>query len=157
MATRDESGPPLSYALTRLSRQIGRSLSNLTAGSATAGVAAGEHELAGPQIAALLALDQDAGLSSAELARRSLVSAQSMNEVVLELERRKLLVRAADPANARILRSTLTPAGRKAVRAWRKRIAALEAQLLEGLTPAQAREFRATIDKCARNLGAPSS
>lgn len=140
--SREAETPPLSYALTRLSRQIGRSLSDLRA-----------HDLSGPHVIALVTLQQESGLSNAQLARRCFVSPQSMNEVVLELERRKLLTREPDPNNQRILRAQLTRSGRKVIDAWETRIAKLEERLLDGFSEQEARRFRRSVARAERNLG----
>jgi len=61
----------------------------------------------------------DPGLSNAQLARRVNVTAQSMNGVVVALEREGYIERTVDPENARVLRCYALPAGvalmRKAV------------------------------------------
>lgn len=141
---RQESSPPLSYALTRLSRQIGRSLSDLRV-----------FELSGPHVVALMTLAHESGLSNAQLARRGFVTPQSMNEVVLELERRELLTREPDSANQRILRAHLTPAGQKVIDAWEERIAALERTLFDGFSEQELRRFRRAIARCTHNMGLP--
>ena len=139
-----ESTPPLSYTLTRLSRQIGRNLAELPA-----------YDLSGPQVTALVTLHHEPGLSNAQLARRCFVTPQSMNEVVIELERRKLLAREPDPSNHRILRAQLTRSGKKVIDAWEARTAELEQRLLGGFSEQEARRFRRSVARAARNLGVP--
>jgi DNA-binding MarR family transcriptional regulator len=136
--------PPLSYALTRLARQVSRALADVHI-----------PELSGPEVVALLTLKREPGLSGAQLARRCFVTAQAMSEVVLDLERRGLLHRAPDPRNQRILRARLTPAGRRIIGTVERRIADVEAQLLEGFTPQEAQTFRSGVVRAARNLGLP--
>jgi len=136
--------PPLSYTLTRLARQIGRNLSDLRA-----------YDLSGPHVIALVTLHHEPGLSSAQLARRCLVTPQSMNEVVLELERRKLLTREPDPTNQRILRAQLTPAAGKVIAEWEQRIGELESRLLDGFSEQEERRFRRAVARGAQNLGLP--
>ena len=63
------------------------------------------------QYTTLSVLDHRSGLSNAQLARRALVSPQSMNEVLLALERRGLVRRNAHPDHGRILQSRLTAKG----------------------------------------------
>jgi DNA-binding MarR family transcriptional regulator len=53
------------------------------------------------------------GLSNAQLARRSLVTPQSMIEILSKLEERGLVRREVDPSHGRILRADLTKAGRQ--------------------------------------------
>lgn len=73
---------------------------------------------------ALSVLRSRPGLSNAQLARRSLVTPQSMIEILAKLERRGLVKRAADPAHARILRALLTT---KAIKLLAKADPAIEA------------------------------
>jgi DNA-binding MarR family transcriptional regulator len=62
-------------------------------------------------------LDHRSGLSNAQLARRALVSPQSMNEVLLALEHRGLVRRNAHPDHGRILQTRLTAKGRRVLQA----------------------------------------
>jgi DNA-binding MarR family transcriptional regulator len=78
-------------------------------------------DLSVPEFTALAVLKRRPGLSNAQLARRSLVRPQSMNEILVKLEARGLLRREVDPDHARILRAALTPEG---------------LELLEGAEPA---------------------
>lgn len=112
-------------------------------------------ELTGPELIALITLEHEPGLSNAQLARRCFVSAQSMSEVVLDLERRKLLARDPDPLNQRIRRAHLTPAGRKLIRSTEERIQELERQLLDGFSHQEEQRFRRSVALAARNLGLP--
>ncbi len=61
-----------------------------------------------PQYAVLCAVEAEAGLSNARLARAAFVTAQTMQGVLVNLERDGLLERRPDPAHGRILRSELT-------------------------------------------------
>jgi DNA-binding MarR family transcriptional regulator len=79
-------------------------------------------------------------LSNAQLARRALITPQSMIEVLASLEQRGLVRRRADPANARIMRAELTAAGRRVLARADALIAALEDELLAGVA-AQRREL----------------
>lgn len=70
------------------------------------------------------------GLSNAQLARRSLVTPQSMIEILSRLERRELVVREPDPNHARILRGTLTKKGRDLLRDADRAVARIQEQIL---------------------------
>ena len=70
------------------------------------------------------------GLSNAQLARRSLVTPQSMIEILGRLERRGLAVRQVDPRHARILRATLTAKGRELLEIADPAVAAVQEQML---------------------------
>ena len=63
------------------------------------------HALSLNQYTTLSVLDQRGGLSNAQLARRSLVSPQSVNEVLLSLEQRGFVRRRAQPEHGRILQT----------------------------------------------------
>lgn len=52
-------------------------------------------------------------VSSAELARRANMTAQSMGEFIKNLESKQLVTRCTDPDNRRVIQVTLTPAGRQ--------------------------------------------
>lgn len=70
-----------------------------------------ELSLTAPQYAALAVLEDAPGVSSAELARRCFVTAQTMNAIVAGLERRGLLERRPHPTHGRIRETRLTAAG----------------------------------------------
>ena len=63
-----------------------------------------------PAYVALSVLRAQDGLSNAQLARRSLVTPQSMSEALTQLVDRGYVQRRADPDHGRIIRTELTPA-----------------------------------------------
>src|SRR5438309_7345560 len=69
------------------------------------------YELTTPEYTALSVLHDRDGLSSAQLARRTFVTPQAMNQLVISLERRGLIRRRPAPRNHGILRTSLTRAG----------------------------------------------
>jgi DNA-binding MarR family transcriptional regulator len=97
---------------------------------------------------ALSVLARRDGLSSAQLARRTLVSAQAMNQLVIALEKRGLITRRPDPDHGKIQRATLTAAGRKLVTAGDRASAPIEARLLSVLSAREIEEFRRTLTRC---------
>jgi DNA-binding MarR family transcriptional regulator len=94
------------------------------------------------QYTALSVLERRDKLSSAQLARRSFVTPQTMNEMVLWLERRELIERERDESNRRVLLISLTPAGRKVVAECRSIIEAFEHRALAPMSPTEAANFR---------------
>jgi len=52
-------------------------------------------------------------VSSAELARRANMTAQSMGEFIKNLEAKQFVTRSPDPNNRRVIQVTLTPEGRQ--------------------------------------------
>jgi DNA-binding MarR family transcriptional regulator len=71
-----------------------------------------ELNLSVQEYTALAVLRVRPGLSNAQLARRSLVTPQSMIEILAKLEGRGLAQRDVDPEHGRILRAVLTRDGR---------------------------------------------
>ncbi|HEX4335231.1 MAG TPA: MarR family transcriptional regulator [Polyangiaceae bacterium] len=110
------------------------------------------HRVSTQEYTALSVLALREGLSSAQLARRTLVTAQAMNQLVIAMERRGLIVRKADPEHNRIQRASLTAAGRKALAACDRATAPIEALMLSGLAPAQVNELRRVLAGCVEAL-----
>jgi DNA-binding MarR family transcriptional regulator len=79
---------------------------------------------------ALSVLRARPGLSNAQLARRSLVTPQSMIETLTKLERRRLVTREVDPEHGRILRAQLTDGGRELLARADPAIAEIGEQML---------------------------
>ena len=90
--------PRLSYVIGRLDRVLRRRLS---AAIEAAGVTL-------PAYTALSVLRAQDGLSNARLARRSLVTPQSMSEVVTQLVEQGYARRRAEPGHGRVIRIELT-------------------------------------------------
>ncbi len=101
---------------------------------------------------ALSVLARRRGLSCAQLARRSFVSDQAMNQIVTSLERNGWVERTADPRHARILRARLTRAGRGILSACDRATAGVERRLLSGLPPGQVARLREMLDGCVEAL-----
>jgi DNA-binding MarR family transcriptional regulator len=70
-----------------------------------------------PQYSVLAGLELSDGLSNAELARRAFVTPQTMQAIIVTLERSGLIKRSAHPAHGRVLTTVLTEEGRSALRA----------------------------------------
>jgi len=64
-----------------------------------------------PHSVVLMSLQENPGLSGAQLARRNSVTAQTMNGLLMPLETKGLIERRPDPENARILKCYLKPLG----------------------------------------------
>jgi DNA-binding MarR family transcriptional regulator len=106
------------------------------------------------QYTALSVLNLNPGLSSAQLARRSFVSAQAANELVAALERKNLIQRRPDSANRRILKVYLTEPGRTVLRACDELVNEMEARMLLNLTDADQRALRYGLELCVAGLRA---
>ncbi|HEY0716002.1 MAG TPA: MarR family transcriptional regulator [Streptosporangiaceae bacterium] len=104
------------------------------------------------QYTALTVLERHPGMSSAQLARSSFVTTQSMADMVTALEERGLIGRHRDAADRRRLVLALTGDGRALLRRYRGQVAALERQMLAGLTGEQVAELRHSLSMCRANL-----
>lgn len=108
--------------------------------------ALGPLDLTVTQYAVLIALDEEPGLSNADLARRAFVTPQSMFAVLQELERRQLVVRRPHPQHQRVLQAGLTAAGRRTLRSAAAAVDAIEEQMLRKLSsPARSRLANALL------------
>jgi DNA-binding MarR family transcriptional regulator len=105
------------------------------------------------QYTALTVLERHPDLSSAQLARNSFVTAQSMADMITALEARGLIERHRDPVDRRRLVVALTAGGRELLDRYRERVQALEAQMLSGLTRTQISGLRRSLRACHTNLG----
>ncbi|MUL40047.1 MarR family transcriptional regulator [Streptomonospora sp. PA3] len=112
-----------------------------------------EHGLTTLQYTALSVLRAQPGLSAAQLARRSFVSAQAMSEMVGALEAKGMISREPAPGNRRVLRAHLTEAGRAALEACDRGADLLEEHMLRDVPPHEAAVLRRALTACARGLG----
>jgi DNA-binding MarR family transcriptional regulator len=87
-------------------------------------------QLTAVQYTALSVLSVHAGMSSAQLARRSFVSPQAANEMVAALERRGLIRRQVDSGGGRALSIFLTSFGERTLARCEHQVAALEEHFL---------------------------
>lgn len=104
------------------------------------------------QYTALTVLRRRDGLSSAQLARNSFVTAQSMADMVTALERRGLITRRRDPDNRRVLLISLTDAGRELLAAYDEAVDALEERMVCALTAGQRRNLEDYLNRCRAAL-----
>ncbi len=99
-------------------------------------------------------LERHADLSSAQLARNSFVTAQSMADMITALEGRGLIERHRDTADRRRLVVALTAAGRELLDHYRDQVTRLETAMLAGLTRAETAGLRRVLHTCHANLAA---
>jgi DNA-binding MarR family transcriptional regulator len=105
-----------------------------------------------PQYAVLAALEEEAGLSNAELARRSFVTPQSMIRVVAGLEQRQLITRHRHEGNARVLDADLTRRGRAVVSQAHTIVAEIESTMLADVDPGDITTATRALAVMAANL-----
>jgi DNA-binding MarR family transcriptional regulator len=108
--------------------------------------------LTAAQYTALTVLERHADMSSAQLARYSFVTAQSMADMITALEGRKLIERHRDKDDRRRLVVALTDEGHAMLDRCRDKVDALEAAMLSGLSGAQTKALRVTLAACHANL-----
>ncbi|MET8154244.1 MarR family winged helix-turn-helix transcriptional regulator [Actinoplanes sp. NPDC049668] len=129
------SGPSLLYLVKQLELAVRARLDELVRG---AGITA-------LQYTALTVLERHDGLSAAQLARDSFVTAQSIADMVRALENRGLISRERDAANRRELRIHLTAEGQRLLASFAAPVRELEDRMISKLTPEQAAEFRQSL------------
>jgi DNA-binding MarR family transcriptional regulator len=137
-----EQVPTLLYLVGRVDRVVRRAIQD----------ALKDRGLSVNQYTTLSVLQRRGGLSNAQLARRALVSPQSMNEVLLALEERGLVRRRAHPDHGRILQSELTAKGRRVLAACDERVHSVEARMVEGLSDSEQDALRQALVRCVRML-----
>jgi DNA-binding MarR family transcriptional regulator len=108
--------------------------------------------LTASQYTALTVLERHTDMSSAQLARSSFVTAQSMADMITALEGRALIERHRDGTDRRRLVVALTDEGRALLDRCRDEVDSLEATMLAGLSGPQTKALRATLATCYANL-----
>lgn len=104
------------------------------------------------QYTALTVLRRRDGLTTAQLARNSFVTTQSMADMLAVLERRGLISRAPDPTDRRRVLLSLTGAGRGLLTEHDEVVSALEQRMLAKLSPTQVEQLRSSLNACREAL-----
>jgi DNA-binding MarR family transcriptional regulator len=104
------------------------------------------------QYAALSVLEAAAGLSGAELARRSCVTSQTMNAILVNLEAAGLTVRRPHPEHGRVLQAYLTEVGEESLVGAHRTVEAVERRMLDGLNQEDRRRLLEVLRGCADAL-----
>lgn len=99
------------------------------------------------QYTALTVLERHDGLSAAQLARDSFVTAQSIADLVRSLENRGLVRRERNPRNRRELLILLTEEGRELLARHEGPVRELEERMIQDLTAHQSEQFRLALSK----------
>ena len=99
------------------------------------------------QYTALTVLERHDGLSAAQLARDSFVTAQSIADLVRSLEGRGLIRRERNPRNRRELLILLTDEGRELLTGCAEPVRELEGRMVRELTAHQSEQFRQALSK----------
>lgn len=106
-----------------------------------------QFDLTPNQFLLLVRLDYEGGQSSAQLARALGVRPQSLADTLSPLEVKGLIRRQESPEHRRILRITLTAAGKQLLGHARKVARSLEQELLTALTQEEIASLRNALEK----------
>jgi len=109
------------------------------------------------QFLLLYRVQESAGASSAELARAIGVRPQSIVDLIGPLEREGLIKRREAPEHRRILRITLTAAGKRLLAQAIPVARQLEEELLSNLSPQEAAQLQGGLTKLLANAQAHHS
>src|SRR5579862_5841562 len=114
-------------------------------------------DLTASQYTILSILGHRDGLSAAQLSRRFSVTPQSMNVLIGALEEKGLIARREAPQNRRILKTTLTRAGRELLAACEGAIDAAEIEVFGSLSISELAALRQVLRKLAVTLRSDAS
>jgi DNA-binding MarR family transcriptional regulator len=132
--------PRLSYVIGRLDRVLRRRL----------GAAVESAGLTLPAYTALSVLRSQDGLSNAQLARRSLITPQSMSEVLAVLVEKGYVRRR--PTQGRAIRIELTSAGDRALARCDRAVDDVEREMLADLGAREVASLRSALLRCGLAL-----
>jgi DNA-binding MarR family transcriptional regulator len=141
-ASSDNGAPTLLYLIGRADRVVRRAIGEVLEA----------HGLSVNEYTTLSVLHRRGGLSNAQLARRALVSPQSMHGVLLCLEERELVQRSADPNHGRIRRTELTRKGLRLLHACDEHVRDVEDRMVGDLSPAERTTLREGLIRGVRAL-----
>jgi len=140
----DESArtPSLIYVVGRLNQGITREMRAVLR----------EWDLSVQEYTSLSALGLRPGLSNAQLARRALVTPQSMLEILAKLESRDLVQRNTDPDHGRVIRNELTKRGQGLLETAAPGVEQLQDRIFAGLSDAQRKSVTTALEAAMRRL-----
>jgi DNA-binding MarR family transcriptional regulator len=111
-----------------------------------------ELALSTAHMVVLFELDDNPGQAGAQLARRAMITAQAMNNVVHRLEADGLIERHAHPRNRRTDCWNLTAAGRRRLARAQAAAHPLMQKMLADLSAAERRELQRLLRSCIQAL-----
>ena len=111
-----------------------------------------EIGLTTPQYAVLAFLEVEAGASNAAIARRAFVTPQTMQAILVALERAGLIARTPHPEHGRVQMTELTARGRGALEAASGIVADAEERLRNASAPFDPQAVAATLLRLAEAL-----
>ncbi|CAN5349484.1 MarR family transcriptional regulator [soil metagenome] len=109
------------------------------------------------QNAVLLAVANNPRISNADLARAAFVTPQTMQGMLVNLERADLIVRNPHPVHGRVIMTELTEMGHKAVDAGTTAAEAVERQMVSALSADEAMLLDSLLKRCVAALDSGGS
>jgi len=104
------------------------------------------------QNAVLLAIGDNPRISNASLARAAFVTPQSMQGMLVTLERDGFIIRTPHPEHGRIIMTELTEKGRVTADAGMIAVETVERQMLAGLANDEAKLLGELLQRCSQAL-----
>jgi DNA-binding MarR family transcriptional regulator len=138
-----EALPRLTYVVGRLDRVLRQQIDESLR----------PHRLTTSQYTTLSILRSPGALSNAQLARRALITPQSMSQILGGLEAKGLIAKKPDPDHGRIIRVGLTAAGEEVLAACDRAIGEIEQRMLGTLGGRERTELKTALTACVRALG----
>jgi len=102
----------------------------------------------------LSGIAEEPGIAGAQLARRLMITAQSMAVLLRRLEADGSIERRRDPGNRRADRWYVLPAGLQRLQGARAAGSPVMTQMLSGLTGEEVSGLRGYLDRCVQSLDA---
>lgn len=109
--------------------------------------------LTAPQYAVLSSVANEPGLSNAALAHRCFVTPQTMNVIVLRLEKRQWLERTTGQDNEKLLKTYLTELGDQTFSAASLAVMEVEKRMVASFSDQEESRLRELLYMCLRALG----
>lgn len=109
-------------------------------------------DLTVPQYAALLVVGEEAGVTAAELARRCLVTPQTMTTVLRNVSGKGLVERRPHPTIGHVQQTFLTPQGLGLLKKADAAAVSVEQQLVASMSSSDRNRFRELLECCISNL-----
>jgi DNA-binding MarR family transcriptional regulator len=132
----------VAYSVGRLERAVRRELGRVTR----------RFGLTVAQYTALSVLDARGEQSNAQLARRTFVSPQAMNEIVQAMTVKTLLARAPHSRHGRIVVIRLTAKGERVLAQCGREAQRIENAMLARLSPSERSRLRSLLRSCTEAL-----
>lgn len=101
-----------------------------------------------PQYATLSILEEDQGLSNAELARRCFLTPQTMHKIIGGLEAKGLVERKSDPSHGRKINTLLTSVGKELLEKAHEIVQNIEREMTSDLTEKEIEQTRKNLSRC---------